>query len=568
MFRPEYPRPSFVRETWQNLNGSWDFEILSQPQNMLDQPLSQKIEVPFCPESMLSGIGNTDYMNHLWYRRSFTLDSISGRVLLHFGACDFETTVYINKQKVGKHMGGYAGFTFDITDALSLGENIIDVQVYDDTTDLRIPSGKQSRRPTSSGCFYTRTTGIWQTVWLEFVSDNYIREHNIQADVDHQWVRFELKTITSGNIFAKISYEGKEIASGETEIVGNQVCFQVPVENPELWEPGHPALYDIQLTLRSGDTVVDSVKTYCGFRKYEFKDKELYLNGKPLFLRQVLDQGFYPEGIYTAKTVKDIYRDIDLSMALGFNGARPHEKVFEEHYFWYADKVGYIVWGEYPNWGCEFTCQNPEGVENFIREWCEVVKRDRNHPSIMGWCPLNEAWFGERQHCDAISQKRLYYATKALDPDRMVVGSSGGDLYITDIYDIHNYTSDIDFIHKILSEGFLQNPPEKTGDMDMMTISELMEYPLYFSEYGGVSYSNEEGWGYHAASSEESYVDGYCARTDAIFQHKCIGYCYTQLTDVEQEQNGLYYYDRRPKLSPEGTQRIINCNTQEKKSCI
>lgn len=565
MFRPEYPRPSFVREKWQNLNGSWDFEILSQPKNMLNETLTRKIEVPFCPESVLSGIGNTDYMNHLWYRRSFELSEISGRVLLHFGACDFETTVYVNKKQVGKHIGGYASFHFDITDALIIGENIIDVEVYDDTTDISIPSGKQSIRPTSSGCFYTRTTGIWQTVWLEFLSDNYISEHIITADVDHQRVRFELRTITSGNITAEIYYNNEKISEKSAEISGNQVCFDVPVENPELWEPGHPALYDIVLTLRQGDEIVDSVKTYCGFRKYEFRDKELYLNGKALFLRQVLDQGFYPDGIYTAKTVEDIYHDIDMSMELGFNGARPHEKVFEEHYFWYADKVGYIVWGEYPNWGCTFTADNPKGVENFIREWSEVVKRDRNHPSIMGWCPLNEAWHGELQRCDAISQKRLYHVTKALDPERIVIGSSGGDMYITDIYDVHNYTRDIDFIHRILSEGFLQNPPEQCGDIDMMTIPQLMEYPLFFSEYGGVSYSNEAGWGYHSAESEESFVDGYCARTDAMFQHKCIGYCYTQLTDVEQEQNGLYYYDRRRKLSDEGTQRIINCNTQPKK---
>ena len=346
MFRPEYPRPSFVREKWQNLNGSWDFEILSQPKNMLNETLTRKIEVPFCPESVLSGIGNTDYMNHLWYRRSFELSEISGRVLLHFGACDFETTVYVNKKQVGKHIGGYASFHFDITDALIVGENIIDVEVYDDTTDISIPSGKQSIRPASSGCFYTRTTGIWQTVWLEFLSDNYISEHIITADVDHQRVRFELRTITSGNITAEIYYNNEKISEKSAEISGNQVCFDVPVENPELWEPGHPALYDIVLTLRQGDEIVDSVKTYCGFRKYEFRDKELYLNGKALFLRQVLDQGFYPDGIYTAKTVEDIYHDIDMSMELGFNGARPHEKVFEEHYFWYADKVGYIVWGE------------------------------------------------------------------------------------------------------------------------------------------------------------------------------------------------------------------------------
>jgi len=567
MYRPEYPRPSFVREHWCNLNGSWDFSILDSEKNMLFQPLDRKIEVPFCPESVLSGIGETGFMNHLWYRRSFSVseEQLHGHVILHFGACDYKTTVYINGNEVGTHCGGYASFAFDITDACHSGENILDVQVYDDTTDLAIPSGKQSMKAESHGCYYTRTTGIWQTVWLEFVAQNYITDCIIDADLDKKEAILTLTCLAAAEISAEISYQGSIISSAKASVKDTHAVLHLPVENPDPWEPGNPALYDIVLTLKENGRILDTVKTYCGFRKFELKDKQLYLNGKPLFLRQVLDQSFYPEGIYTAKTVEQLYNDIDLSMALGFNGARPHEKVFEEHYFYYADKMGYIVWGEYPNWGCDFTKENPQGVDALIGEWCEVVKRDRNHPSIMGWCPLNEAWHGSPMHCDGISQKKLYHATKALDPNRIVIGSSGGDLYITDIYDIHSYTDSIEKIHDILDNGFLQNPFEKTQDKEMLTTPQLMEYPIFFSEYGGVSYCNEDGWGYHAAQSEETFVDGYCARTDAMFQHKCIGYCYTQLTDVEQEQNGLYRYDRSRKLSDIGTQRIVVCNTQDKK---
>ncbi len=566
MYRPEYPRPSFVREDWLNLNGCWDFEILSERKNMLGDVLSQKIEVPFCPESKLSGIGRCEFMNHLWYRRKVELEEVKGHVLLHFGACDFETTVYVNGQQAGHHVGGYASFAFDVTEALHPGENIIDVEVHDDTTDLTIPSGKQSMRPESRGCYYTRTTGIWQTVWLEFLGNNYIVDAVIDADVDKEQLQIQLKTITKGNIHAEVSYEGKVVAAAETALEENMVQLTLPVPQPELWEPGHPALYDIVLTLLEGNKVMDQVKTYCGFRKFEFIGKKLYLNGKPLFLRQVLDQGFYPDGIYTAKTVEDIYRDIDLAMALGFNGARPHEKVFEEAYFHYADKVGYIVWGEYPNWGCRFTEDNPQGVDHLLQEWQEVLRRDRNHPSILGWCPLNEAWHGSSMCCDAASQKRLYQMTKSMDPTRPCIGSSGGDLYVSDIYDIHSYTDDPTFIRKILKEGFLQNPPEETGDQDMLTIPQLLELPLFFSEYGGVSYSNEEaGWGYHNAQSEDSFVEGYLSRTQAIFDSDCIGYCYTQLTDVEQEQNGLYRYDRSCKLSPAAMAKIKECNEQEKK---
>ncbi len=566
MYRSDYPRPSFVREDWLNLNGSWDFEILSEAKNMLGESLSQHIEVPFCPESKLSGIGRTEYLNHLWYRRTVSLSEIKGHVLLHFGACDHECIVYVNGQIVGHHVGGYASFSFDVTEALVIGDNIIDVEVHDDTTDLSIPSGKQSMRPESRGCYYTRTTGIWQTVWLEFLGDNYIKDAIIDADTDKGLLHLQLNCITSGNISVEVSYNDIIIAQKEADFDKDTVALDLPIPQPKLWEPGHPALYDIVLTLRQDGTVVDAVKTYCGFRKFEFREKKLYLNGKPLFLRQVLDQGFYPDGIYTAKTVEDIYKDIDLSMALGFNGARPHEKVFEEAYFYYADKMGYIVWGEYPNWGCRFTRDNPKGVENLLSEWAEVVKRDRNHPSIMGWCPLNEAWHGSQMCCDSYSQKQLYHLTKALDPERMVIGSSGGDLYISDIYDIHSYTDSPDTIRSILREGFLQNPPEKTGDKEMLTIPQLLQLPLFFSEYGGVSYSNEDaGWGYHNAQSEESFVEGYISRTQAIFDSDCIGYCYTQLTDVEQEQNGLYRYDRSCKLSPEAIAKIKTCNEQEKK---
>ncbi len=566
MYRPEYPRPSFVRKDWLNLNGSWDFEILDKAQSMLGKTLSKTIEVPFCPESVLSGIGETGFMNHIWYRRKVTLDSLAPHVLLHFGACDHECKVYVNGQLIGQHIGGYSSFSFDITAALIVGENAIDVEVHDDTTDLSIPSGKQCMETDSHGCYYTRTTGIWQTVWLEFLGENYIKEAVIDADVDKEQLHLQLSCCHGATAVVEVSFEGEAVATVEESFDKDIVTINIPVPQPQLWEPGSPKLYDIVLTIQDGEKIVDQVKTYCGFRKFEFVGTKLYLNGKPLFLRQVLDQGFYPEGIYTAETVEDIYKDIDLSMALGFNGARPHEKVFEEHYFYYADKVGYIVWGEYPNWGCRFTRDNPKGVANLLSEWEECVKRDRNHPSIMGWCPLNEAWYGSRMCCDAYSQKQLYHLTKALDLTRAVIGSSGGDLYISDIYDIHNYTDSPDFIRSILKEGFLQNPPEKCGDKDMLTIPELLKLPLFFSEYGGISYSNAEaGWGYHNAQSEDTFVEGYISRTQAIFDSDCIGYCYTQLTDVEQEQNGLYRYDRSCKLSPEAMERIRECNMQRKK---
>lgn len=568
LYREEYPRPSFVRDKWLNLNGEWEFEILNKPENRLGKTLSQSIEVPFCPESNLSGIGYTGFMKNLWYRRTFEIsrETLSGRVILHFGACDYETTVYINNKFVGKHIGGYVSFSFDITDYSVVGENTLDVEVYDDTVNPEIPSGKQSIEEKSFGCFYTRTTGIWQTVWLEFVNNEYIKNAYIKPDCDNEKVDFELELNGGEYVLANLLYKGKEIGFEKQMIDSPNLKMSVKVNSPLLWEPGNPVLYDIVLKVFKNGKVTDTVKTYCGFRKFELKDRKLYLNGKPLFLRQILDQGYYPDGIYTAKTLDELYNDIDIAMALGFNGARPHQKIFEEHYLYYADKKGYIVWGEFPSWPGEFTKENPKLVENSISEWCEEVIRDRNHPSIMGWAPLNEAYHNHKT--DLESQKRIYDATKELD-DRIVVAASGGHHFVTDIFDIHYYSDNPEEVKSILKNGVILWKSELSPDA--MSIEELRKLPMFYSEYGGACYPpaavgefSTSAWGYYSTKTEDEFINSYLAITNAIFESDAIGYCYTQLTDVEQEHNGLYYYDRSCKFSPEGMKKIKLCNSQKK----
>ena len=574
MYRPEYPRPSFVRENWLNLNGKWDFEIGKN--NCFDM----SIEVPFCPESRLSGIEHKAFLHDVRYRRniSITEQQLEGRVIMNFGAVDYEMTLFVNGKKAGYHKGGYVSFSIDITDCLAAGENEIIVSVHDDANDNTIPSGKQSHKPESHGCYYTRTTGIWQTVWLEFVSNTYITSRRITPDTDNGSILFEGTLNDNENgivVSADVSYKGEFVCRCEAEAKNGSFRMTAQTENEiHLWDVLKPEIYDIVLTVKKDGEVTDSVKTYTGFRKVELRDGKFYLNGKSVFLRQILDQGFHPEGIYTFPTVEEVEKDIDIVIDFGFNGARPHEKVFEEYYMYFADMKGYLIWGEFPNWGCCLDSKkNPQGLKNFLPEWKEVIARDYNHPSIIGWCPLNETW-GGFSYCDAYSQKAIYKATKDMDKTRPVVGTSGGFNYVTDIDDYHDYSHTAEEIiahvhnHKNGTKDEKQiavlNKTKKAG---ILTQRELKGLPIFCSEYGGISYNNDESvsWGYVKETSEESFVAHYISDTNALMQSDCIGMCYTQLTDVEQEQNGLVTYYREHKLSEKGIRAIRECNMQKAK---
>ena len=436
MYRAEYPRPNFIRESWSNLNGEWGFEICPDDSSYLNKSLSGTIQVPFCPESSLSGVGKTQFMNNLWYRKTFNIDTkkLEGKVIIHFGAVDYKCTLYINGNKVGNHQGGYIGFEFDITNYLKEGCNVIDLSVFDDSTNYAIPSGKQSNKPESYSCFYTRTSGIWQTVWLEYVNNNYIKNCKITADVDSKTVSFSGFVCKPCKMKIDVSYHNTPQSTCTFDIDA-AFNLNIPLDQIVLWNILEPQLYDIKLTLLSGNTSIDEVSTYTAFRKMEIKDNKLLLNNNPIFLAQVLDQGFYLDGIYTAKSVEEIYNDIDIAIEFGFNGSRPHQKVMEEHYLYYADQKGFLLWGEYPSWNCNFTQNNINGYNNMINEWTEAVNRDYNHPSIIGWCPLNEAWPWTNNKCDKSSQENIVKLTKKLDPTRPVIGASGGTIFSGDICD-------------------------------------------------------------------------------------------------------------------------------------
>ena len=355
--RPEYPRPQFVRAAWINLNGTWSYRT-DRPESgeargfQHDAPFTETITVPFCRESRLSGIGDTDFCDSVWYRRTVTLPADWQRpgrhTLLHIGACDYKTSVWVNGQHVGDHTGGYVSFSFDISHALKAGENTLTVRATDHVRTHEQPGGKQSDQYASYGCMYTRTTGIWQTVWLENLPEAYISHTKYYPDIDRQKLVIEAQTVGGEGLTlaASASYAGKPMGHGEVTVHGGKAVLELPLNELYLWEVGAGRLYDLTLTF--GEDRADS---YFGMRRIECRDGILYLNGKPVFQRLVLDQGFYPDGIYTAPTAAELEADIDRSLAMGFNGARLHQKVFEPQFLSLCDRKGYIVWGEHANWG-------------------------------------------------------------------------------------------------------------------------------------------------------------------------------------------------------------------------
>lgn len=560
IYRTEHPKPQFMRENWLNLNGEWQFEIDSGNSGAerklfeASQEFSQKINVPFCPESKLSGVENVDFMNSVWYKREFeiTEKQLEGRIVLHFGAVDYKTTVYINGNKCGSHKGGYVSFSFDITDYVVSGKNTVTVHAEDDTRSRMIPSGKQSEKYSSWGCYYTRTTGIWQTVWLEFLPEAHIKSVKYVTDINNATVNINAVLCGNATFVAEAFYEGVSMGKAQTVSGGGNVNITINLAEKHLWEVGNGRLYDLVLTFGE-----DRVQSYFGLRDIRLDGKKFLINGKSVFQRLVLDQGFYPDGIYTAPSDQELRADIERSLALGFNGARLHEKVFEERFLYHCDKLGYIVWGEYPNWGLDHSYA--DSIYAILPEWLEEIDRDFNHPSIIGWCPLNETWDqnGRKQYDDMLAL--VYKATKAADPTRPCIDTSGNYHVVTDIYDLHDYEQN----PEIFASHY--EPLGNSNVFDFFSaFKDRQRYdgkmPFFVSEYGGIGWSVNEGWSYgNAPKSAEEFIERFKGLTDALLNNEnMFGFCYTQLTDVEQEQNGLYTYDRKPKFDTEIFKAILS----------
>ena len=553
--RPEHPNPQFEREDWINLNGEWQFEydfgISGRDRKFYERKsLDSKIIVPFCPESVLSGIGNTDFLNCVWYLKNVEIPSTDKNVILHFGAVDYESYIYINHKEVYHNIGGFVGFDIDITNYVNKGEeNIITVCAID-TNPKGKASGKQSKNYYSGGCDYTRTTGIWQTVWLEFVDKSYIKSVKYYPSIPDKSVQIEVETVGNALFTAEASYEGKPMGKVSAELNGGISRLTLQLDELHLWEVGKGRLYDLNLTYGN-----DNVKSYFGIRTTEFKDKKYMLNGKSLYLVTVLDQGFYKKGIYTAETDEELVKDIYLSFDAGFNGARLHQKVFEPRFLYHCDKLGYLVFGETGNWGLDIS--NMEQLTPFMLEWQRELQRDFNHPSIIGWCPLNETWDFDYRHQNDDFVRALYYTTKAIDTTRPCVATSGNYQVVSDIYDLHDYIQTKKEFEDIYLAPTYDEFAEKYDKAHewvsrYQNSKEWGDYALYLSEYGGIQWDVQGvgGWGYgNGPKTEEEYMDRYEYLTKALMDSPYIcGLCYTQLYDVEQEVNGIYTYDRQKKF--------------------
>ena len=565
--RAEYPRPQFERADWVNLNGEWSFALdLSDSGRDRDfynsKGFEQRITVPFAPESKLSGIGYTDFINSVWYQRMIQIPSAwqGKRVKLNFGAVYYESEVYIDGRFVGRHYGGSDSFAFDITDFVGDGkEHSIVVHAESDLRSGTQPGGKQSTNYYSYGCSYTRTTGIWQTVWMEAVDDMALERVQVVTDIDNEQIVVipTYYNVAGGNTLSvEVLDGGKVVAHAESAAVQG-VPVVVALKKAKLWSPESPFLYDVVYEVKDAEgKTLDRVDAYVGMRKVHIDGNKIYLNNKPYYQRLVLDQGFYPDGIWTAPSDEALKHDIEMSKAAGFNGARLHQKVFEERFHYWADKLGYIVWGEMASWDKDFN--SVAAARNFLSEWGNIVMRDRNHPALIVWTPFNEEWNVPSNEAGRFLTD-VYNETRRLDPTRPVNTVSGGIYVISDFCTAHCYEQDGARLHSMLFDGEKFYQPQGPNEGFERAIRKLYydgSLPYVLDEFGGIKCAETQpeggnSWGYgDAAPTREDFYKRLEALVKAIVEHsdKICGFCYTQLTDVEQEQNGVYYYDRGEKF--------------------
>ena len=557
--RPEYPRPQFERSQWVNLNGTWNFEFdfgESGKDRSLQkaEQLSQQITVPFCPESKLSGVAHTDFINCLWYQRKLSIpaDWSGKKILLNFGAVDYYTEIYIDGEFVQSHWGGSSSFSADITRFVKSGQthNLV-LQVKDDLRSGKQTGGKQCTNFYSGGCSYTRVTGIWQTVWMEAVDKKGLKTAVVRPDIDQKQLIITPEFYQeSNNTLEIVLKDGNKTVAKKSVTCSNSSTIIISVKNMKLWSPENPFLYDLvyQVKDQKGN-IIDEVKSYAGMRKVHTADGIFYLNNEPYFQRLVLDQGYYPDGVWTAPSDEALKNDIVLGKEAGFNGARLHQKVFEERYYYWADKLGYLTWGESASWVMDI---NDElAVRNYIGEWTEVVARDRNHPSLVTWTPFNETW-GSREGVYPRLIRDIYHITKSIDPTRPINDASGDDHILTDIWSVHNYEQDGSKLAEQLEFKEGKEPYRNSRDKKFLAVYEGQPYMV--DEFGGIGWMSAEerknSWGYgNIPQTPEEFYTRLESQVKALKDTKHVmGFCYTQLTDVEQEKNGIYYYNRTPKL--------------------
>lgn len=596
--RPDYPRPQFTRERWLSLNGQWEFEFdpadSGLERGLLEQPLATEITVPFAPEAELSGIGDTDFHEAVWYRRRVTVpaDWAGDAVLLHFGAVDHDATVWVNGDEAGRHRGGFTSFTVDISGFVTAGESAEIVVRARDTKNAPQARGKQSTLYANHDADYTRTTGIWQTVWLEPVPPIALKRPRITPDLASESFTVELPLtsgLDGGRVRVAIADDAGEVVAGESRadlVLSPRVTLALPSDRVRVWSIQDPHLYDLRIELLDADgTTVDEIGSYAGLRSVSIVGQAIQINGESVFQRLVLDQGLYADGLLTAPTDQAFVDDIRLSMEAGFNGARLHQKVFEERFLYHADRMGYLVWGEFGDWGCltgGFDDDRQQPTASYVTQWLEALERDYSHPAIIGWCPLNETrqYLSDRITVLDDVMRGMFLATKAMDTTRPVLDTSGYSHRVpeTDVYDSHNYDQNPATFAATMGRldprgrvAYVNT--EDDGDLQAYGRPWSLPYagqPYFCSEFGGIWWnaspdapeqSGTTSWGYgeRVASLEEFYVRFEGLVSALLENEHMFGYCYTQLTDVFQEQNGIYGFDRSAKFDVARIREVQTC---------
>jgi beta-galactosidase/beta-glucuronidase len=524
----DYPRPNFRRARWVSLDGEWEFGAGDT------ETFDRKIVVPFCPQSSLSSIGDPSPGDVVWYRRRFDAPD-AARLLLHFGAVDYRATVWVNGEEVARHEGGHTPFSADISRVAGRRGNVVVVRAEDPLADRTIPRGKQHWTARPERIFYTSTTGIWQTVWLEPLPSRSIDRLRLTPDLDRGSV--DVAVDAEGEVECVATFDGYEVGRRK----GSGV---IVLDAVHAWSPESPHLYGVDVTLAGKGPEVDRVQGYFGLRKVETRDAKFWLNGAPYVQRLVLDQGYFPGGLMTAPSGADLRRDIELAKAMGFNGARKHQKVEDPRWHYWADRLGFLAWGEMPS----LREHSAAGERRFIAEWTDAVRRDRDHPCIVMWAPVNES--DGMSPDPALFLEEVYRLTHELDPTRPVVSNDGWEHATTDLCTLHDYaTADVlrsryRSVESALDPSFRARPPYLPG-------YGYRGEPIVLSEFGGVALAGAGGTSYSEAVGAAGLLQVYQEMMEALMDPGPVqGFCYTQLTDVEQERNGLLTFERKPKIDP------------------
>ena len=575
----DYPRPQLVRKNWTDLNGKWKFAFD-------DENLGRKkgwnkgfesdiaIEVPFTYETKLSGIGREEAHEHIWYQREIEIDKKDDRrYILHIEGSDYSTCLWVNGEYAGEHKGAYERATFEITGCVKPGKNRIVIAVSDSKS-VRQPRGKQRWNDKNFGCWYVQTTGIWKSVWLEDVPDTFIKQIKLTPDVKAHTItiRAELDgTLGSENVLeGEISFEGTVIRSFSASCDADHITMIEDVTDfsesewgMHLWSPENPEMYDLALTLKKDGAEHDKICSYFGMRDILVEDGQVLINGRPVYQKLILDQGYWKDSHLTAPSEQALIEDIDNIHLLGFNGLRKHMKTEDERFLYWCDVKGMLVWSEMA------ACYDfdDEALSCFADEWKSVVRQNYNHPCIITWTPFNESWGIHEVSKDKAQQhftQAIYHLTKSIDLMRPVITNDGWEHTVSDILTLHEYEEEGEVFSKryltkkdeILEGSYAHNKANKA-------LADGFEYkgqPVIISEYGGIAFdtSQSDEWGYgNTVSSEDEFVERYRKITEAIMNVPYIcGFCYTQVSDVQQEVNGLLTMDRKFKVNPDRIRKI------------